>query len=303
MCRNCGVAPESSRASATAYPDDPFAGTMTYMDSNQLRDLLKAVQSGQCDLDRAMEQLRKLPFESTGYANIDLHRAMRCGSSEVIFCPGKTVQQVLGIATRLASAGHRVLATRASDAQLDAMAAQFPDAVLNHAARAAMLGAGAGEAEPDAQGPFVAVISAGTADMPVAEEALFTLRYMQIPTRRVVDVGVSGLHRLLAHLDQIQKACAIVVVAGMEGALPSVVGGLVACPVYAVPTSIGYGASFGGLAAMLGMLNSCASNVSVVNIDNGFGAAYCAGKVYQQVMLARSPAPEASALTGTGATE
>lgn len=270
------------------------------MDSNQLRDLLQAVQSGKCDLDRAMEQLRKLPFESTGYANIDLHRSMRCGSSEVIFCPGKTVQQVLGIATRLSSAGHRVLATRASDAQLDAMAATFPDAILNHAARAVMLGAGGNEPAAAAQDPFVAVVSAGTADTPVAEESLFTLRFMQIPTRRVVDVGVSGLHRLLAHLDQIQKACAIVVVAGMEGALPSVVGGLVACPVFAVPTSIGYGASFGGLAAMLGMLNSCASNVSVVNIDNGFGAAYCAGKVYQQVMKVRSPEPEAPAPIRTG---
>lgn len=270
------------------------------MDSNQLRELLQAVQSGTCDLDRAMEQLRKLPFESIGYANIDMHRAMRCGSSEVIFCPGKTVQQVLGIATRLASAGHRVLATRASDAQLDAMAAQFPDAMLNRAAHAAMLGAGPEETGSAPGAPFVAVVSAGTADTPVAEEAIFTLRFMQIPARRVVDVGVSGLHRLLAHLDQIQRACAIVVVAGMEGALPSVVGGLVACPVFAVPTSIGYGASFGGLAAMLGMLNSCASNVSVVNIDNGFGAAYCAGKVYQQVMKAKSPEPEAPARTGAG---
>lgn len=271
------------------------------MDTSQLRELLQAIQNGECDLDRAMEQLRKLPFESTGYATIDHHRAMRCGSSEVIFCPGKTVQQVLGIATRLSGAGHRVLATRASDAQMDAMAAQFPDAMLNRAARAAIIG-GQGEVPETAGEPtFVAVVSAGTADTPVAEEAAFTLRYMQIPTQRVVDVGVSGLHRLLAHLEQIQRACAIVVVAGMEGALPSVVGGLVGCPVFAVPTSIGYGASFGGLAAMLGMLNSCASNVSVVNIDNGFGAAYCAGKVYQQVMMDRPVRNAASVQTGVRA--
>jgi NCAIR mutase (PurE)-related protein len=180
-----------------------------------------------------------------------------------------------------------VLATRASEQQLDAIGQQFPGAVLNHTARAALINENTPSPEAKGDGsPFVAVLSAGTADLPVAEEALFTLRFMQVPTQRVIDVGVSGLHRLLAHLEVVQQACAVVVVAGMEGALPSVVGGLVASPVYAVPTSVGYGASFGGLAAMLGMLNSCASNVSVVNIDNGFGAAYCAGKVYQQVMRA-----------------
>lgn len=276
-------------------------GRIEHMDTNQLRELLQAVQSGQCDLDRAMEQFRKLPFESTGYATIDHHRAMRCGNSEVIFCPGKTVQQVLGIATRIVAAGHRVLATRASEAQMDAMIATFPEAVVNRAARAAIIGPQADPPEVAASPTFVAVVSAGTADTPVAEEAAFTLRYMQVPTHRLVDVGVAGLHRLLSHLDQIQKACAIVVVAGMEGALPSVVGGLVGCPVFAVPTSIGYGASFGGLAAMLGMLNSCASNVSVVNIDNGFGAAYCAGKVYQQVTMERASTRTTPATTGATA--
>ena len=255
------------------------------METKQLRELLAAVQGGECDIDKAMEQLKKLPFESIGYANLDHHRALRCGSPEVIFCPGKTVQQVLGIATRLAASGQRVLATRASDQQLEALGRQFPEIVLNRMARAAMLNeqTPVAEAKPDDGEPYVAVISAGTADMPVAEEAAFTLRFMDVPVARVNDVGVSGLHRLLANIETIQKACAVVVVAGMEGALPSVIGGLVAVPVFAVPTSIGYGASFGGLAALLGMLNSCASGVSVVNIDNGFGAAFCAGKVYQQV--------------------
>jgi pyridinium-3,5-biscarboxylic acid mononucleotide synthase len=260
------------------------------MDQNQLRDLLSAVQNGQTNIDQAFEQLRKLPFESLGYANIDHHRAARCGSTEVVFCPGKTVQQVLGIVSRLAASGQRVLATRASEPQLDALGQQFPDAILNPTARAAIINETAlPVSEPNGDGaPFVAVLSAGTADTPVADEAAFTLRYMQVPTKRIMDVGVSGLHRLLAHIEPVQQACAVIVVAGMEGALPSVVGGLVGSPVFAVPTSIGYGASFGGLAAMLGMLNSCASNVSVVNIDNGFGAAYCAGKVYQQVMKARA---------------
>ena len=253
------------------------------MDQDQLRELLLAVQTGGVKVDQALERLRRLPFEPTEYANIDHHRASRCGSSEVIFCPGKTVQQVLGIASRLSQNGQSVLATRGSVEQLDAIGQQFSQAVVSHAARAAIIN-DKPTPELSAGDSFVAVVSAGTADIPVADEALFTLRYMQIPTRRIVDVGVSGLHRLLSHVEVLQDACAVVVVAGMEGALPSVVGGLIGAPVFAVPTSIGYGASLGGIAAMLGMLNSCASNVSVVNIDNGFGAAYCAGKVYQQVM-------------------
>jgi NCAIR mutase (PurE)-related protein len=177
-----------------------------------------------------------------------------------------------------------VLATRASEQQLEALGRQFPEIVINSMAHAAMLNDHApAEANAGDSDPFVAVVSAGTADMPVAEEAAFTLRFMDVPVARINDVGVSGLHRLLAHVETIQKACAVIVVAGMEGALPSVVGGLVPAPVFAVPTSIGYGASFNGLAALLGMLNSCASGVSVLNIDNGFGAAFCAGKVYQQV--------------------
>ena len=272
------------------------------MNVKQLRDLLNLVQAGQCDIEQALTQLRKLPFEAIGYANLDHHRSLRCGSSEVIFCPGKTVQQVLGIAARLAAHGHPVLATRASEEQLDAMGQQFADSLINRMARTVIINdkAPAAQLQPDA--PFVALLCAGTADMPVAEEASMTLRFMHVPVQRFTDVGVSGLHRLLSHIETVQKACAVVVAAGMEGALPSVVGGLVSAPVYAVPTSIGYGASFNGLAALLGMLNSCASNVSVVNIDNGFGAAYCAGKVYQQVMLARSAAQLAAA-TGAAPSE
>ncbi len=206
----------------------------------------------------------------------------------MIFCPGKTVGQVVEIARKLTAEGGHVLATRASAEQLAAVREAFAGAIINERARAAIVNE-PGPAE-DAD-PRVLVISAGTADQPVAEEAMMTLRSMRVPAHRVVDVGVSGLHRLLAHVETLQRACAIIVVAGMEGALPSVVGGLVGCPVFAVPTSVGYGANFGGLAALLGMLNSCAPNVTVVNIDNGFGAAMVAGLVHQQVMKHRLPLP------------
>lgn len=265
------------------------------MDHDQLRDVLASLAAGKSDVESVLAQLRKMPFEAMDYAHVDHHRSLRCGSSEVIFCPGKTVQQVLGIATRLTTSGQRVLATRASEAQLDVLGQQFQDAVINRMARAAILSEKQAPCEIRPGEPYVTLLSAGTADMPVLEEAAMTLRFMQVPTLRITDVGVSGLHRLLAHLEAVQGSCAVVVAAGMEGALPSVVGGLVACPVYAVPTSIGYGASFGGVAALLGMLNSCASNVSVVNIDNGFGGAYCAGKVYQQIMQSRRPVDEVRA--------
>jgi NCAIR mutase (PurE)-related protein len=200
----------------------------------------------------------------------------------VIFCQGKTVEQVVAIARGLVARGGRVLATRASPEQRAALAGEFAGAIVHDTARAVLIGAG--EFEPATADPYVTLVCAGTSDLPVAEEAGMTLRSMNVPTVALHDVGVSGLHRLLPHVQRLQRSCAIVVVAGMEGALPSVVGGLVACPVFAVPTSVGYGASMGGLTAMLGMLNSCASNVSVVNIDNGFGAAYSAALVYQQVV-------------------
>jgi NCAIR mutase (PurE)-related protein len=256
------------------------------LSGDQLKGLLDAVARGRLGVADAMQRLRALPFEQLSFATVDHHRAVRCGHPEVIFCPGKTPAQIVQIATRLADAGGQVLATRAAAEQLAALREAFPDALVAESAGAVLVNAR--QAEPE--GPRVAVISAGTSDQPVAEEALITLRSMGAPVERIADVGVSGIHRLLAHVPLLQQCCAAVVIAGMEGALPSVVGGLVACPVFAVPTSVGYGASLGGLAALLAMLNSCASNVSVVNIDNGFGAAFAAGLVWQQV---RRFAPDA----------
>jgi hypothetical protein len=251
---------------------------------DDLKTLLAAVAAGVTPVESALERLRALPFEDLGFATVDHHRQLRCGHPEVIFCQGKTVEHVAGIAERLAARGASVLATRASPEQQAALREKFPAAVVSELGRGVLVNPkpetrnpNEGEARP------VTVICAGTADLPVAEEAALTLRSMGVPAVRINDVGVSGLHRLLPHVPTLQRACAVIVIAGMEGALPSVVGGLVACPVYAVPTSVGYGANLGGLAAMLGMLNSCASNVSVVNIDNGFGAAYSAGLVWQQV--------------------
>jgi pyridinium-3,5-biscarboxylic acid mononucleotide synthase len=251
---------------------------------DQLKTLLAAVARGETPINAALERLRALPFEDVGFATVDHHRQLRCGHPEVIFCPGKTVAQVTEIARRLAANGGRVLATRATAEQLAALKREFPDTVVNELGRAVLMGK-LGPESSDAQ-THVAVVCAGTSDLPVAEEAAMTLRSMDVPAVRVTDVGVAGLHRLLPHVPILQRSCAIVAIAGMEGALPSVIGGLVACPVFAVPTSVGYGASMGGLVAMLAMLNSCASNISVVNIDNGFGAAYSAALVYQQVRKA-----------------
>lgn len=252
------------------------------MDTLALESLLASVASGKTGVEQAMAKLRRLPFEELPFATLDHHRALRCGHPEVIFCPGKTVQHVVDIAKRLAQDGQCVLATRASIDQLAALRQAFQGIYVNELGRAALVNEPASASGPEG-GPAVVLICAGTADLPVAEEAATTLRAMGVRPHTLYDVGVSGLHRLLAKLDVLQNACAVIVIAGMEGALPSVVGGLVACPVYAVPTSIGYGASFGGLAALLGMLNSCASNVSVVNIDNGFGAAFSAALIYKQV--------------------
>ena len=253
-----------------------------------LKDLLIAVSEQKTPILEAMERLRRLPYEQLPFATVDHHRALRCGYPEVIFCPGKTPTQTVEIARQLATHGVPVLATRASAEQIVAMRTAFEKIAVNEAGRTVIVNPP--EAiEPDSERAYVVLVSAGTSDGPVAEEAAMTLRAMRVPVRRLTDVGVSGLHRLLSQLEVLQNACAVIVVAGMEGALPSVVGGLVACPVYAVPTSIGYGASFGGLAALLGMLNSCASNVSVVNIDNGFGAAFSASSVFHQVQKSRRP--------------
>jgi hypothetical protein len=241
------------------------------MDEAAVRKLLDAVRTGQVDIDAAVASLRSLPFEDLGFARVDHHRAIRCGSPEVIFCPGKTSGQVAEIFARLAETGLPVLATRAEPAVYEAVVERVAAAEYEEAARAIVL------RRPDCRPVgLVAVVAAGTSDLPVAEEARVTAEMGGARVSTHYDVGVAGLHRLLAVTPQVQRAHAVVVVAGMEGALASVVGGIVAAPVIGVPTSVGYGASFGGLSALLTMLNSCASGVSVVNIDNGFGAGYAA---------------------------
>jgi len=245
------------------------------MNEETLRALLERVATGQEEIDQAMSVLRTLPFEDIGFARLDHHRTLRWGFPEVVFCPGKTADQVAVIVQRLAQRSPRVLGTRASPEQFAAAQALTPDLQYHASARALWL-----EREPERPlKPGVLIAAAGTSDLPVAEEAALTLRLMGHAPHLVVDVGVAGLHRLLPHLPALQAAHVVIAVAGMEGALASVVGGLVACPVIALPTSVGYGASFGGLAALLAMLNSCASGIAVVNIDNGFGAGYMAATI------------------------
>jgi hypothetical protein len=248
---------------------------MPAMHADAIRQLLASVRSGELGVDEAVERLRRLPFEQMPFATVDHHRAVRCGFPEVVFCPGKTPEQVAEIFAALAAEGAAVLATRATPQQYAAVAAACPAAAYHELPGTITLG---GAAEADRVG-HVAVVSAGTSDLAVAEEARLTAEVMGGRVTTHHDVGVAGLHRLLAHGEQLQAANVIVVVAGMEGALASVVGGLVAVPVIAVPTSVGYGASFGGLAALLAMLNSCAPNVSVVNIDNGFAGGYIAATI------------------------
>ena len=245
------------------------------MDESTLRTLLSHLRDGHLSVDEAVDRLRALPFEDLEFAKVDHHRAIRCGFPEVIYCEGKTVEQVVGIVERLAEHGGNVLATRASAEQFEAVHHRFPAAVHHPSARAITIR----QREQQLGTGTIAVISAGTSDEPVAEEARVTADIMDQRTETFYDVGVAGIHRLLAHGEALQRANVCVVVAGMEGALASVVGGLVACPVIAVPTSVGYGASFGGVAALLAMLNSCASGVSVVNIDNGFAAGYTAALI------------------------
>jgi len=225
--------------------------------------------------DEAVERLRHLPFEDLGFAKVDHHRALRVGMPEVVFCERKTPAQVAAIFKRLAQHGTNVLATRATKEQFAAVKRAVRSAKYDPAARAIVLMRGR---ERYGKG-LISVISAGTSDLPVAEEAVVTAEIMGNEVERLYDVGVAGIHRLLAHRKAIARSRVVIVCAGMEGALPSVVGGLVGVPVIAVPTSVGYGAAFGGMAALLGMMNSCASNVSVVNIDNGFGAGYVASLI------------------------
>ena len=248
------------------------------MTTEQLEALLADVAAGRIAPEAALDRLRHLPFEDLSFARIDHHRALRQGHPEVVFCEGKTAEQVLAICERLEAASGSFLGTRADEEVASRLRQRFPRVVWNSLARTVHLPAPEVPKRSPRSGSIL-VISAGTSDLPVAEEAAIVAEAFGHPVERLVDVGVAGLHRLLAASEQIQRARVVIVVAGMEGALPSVVGGMVSVPVIAVPTSIGYGASFGGLAALLAMLNSCAAGVTVVNIDNGFGAAAAASRI------------------------
>ncbi len=244
------------------------------MDRRRIQELLSAVASGEVKPDDALHRLRDLPFEDLGFAKLDHHRSLRKGYPETIFCAGKTPEQVALIASRMKLQGN-VLGTRCSQEVIDAVLAANPEAQHQAMARTFTIMTEA----PEILDGYVAVVCAGTSDMPVAEEAAVTLETMGNRVERITDVGVAGIHRLFEQREKLQAANALVVCAGMEGALPSVIAGLTSTPVIGVPTSVGYGAAFGGIAALLGMLNSCASGLTVVNIDNGFGAACAASAV------------------------
>ena len=244
------------------------------MDSDHLKDLLRQVKNGQLDIDAALEHLRKLPYEDLEYARIDHHRSIRSGSPEVIYCEGKTAEQIQGIVESISRHGTNILATRADRSVFDAIQEVCKDSTYHEVARIVVV-----KPRQIKKVGNIAVACAGTSDIPVGEEAAVTAETLGNRVNRIYDVGVAGLHRILGACDELFNAHVAVVVAGMEGALASVVGGLVACPVIGVPTSVGYGASFGGIAALLTMLNSCASGVSVVNIDNGFGAGFQASLI------------------------
>ena len=246
------------------------------MDAKELKTLLLNLKNGDIDVDDAIERLRHLPFEDLGHANVDHHRGLRLGFPEVILGESKSVGQMEKIISALLDKGNNVLVTRLAEEKALKIRQSFPSASYHADARCLTV-----EQKPiELQGKGgILVISAGTSDIPVAAEAVVTARMMGNRVEHIYDVGVAGIHRLLARKDQLLAAAVIIVVAGMEGALPSVVAGLVGRPVIGVPTSVGYGASFGGIAALLGMLNSCAAGVTVVNIDNGFGAAYAASLI------------------------
>ncbi len=246
------------------------------MDKKYLEQILNLVANGEKTVRDAMQELKNLPFEDIGgFASVDNHRNLRSGAPEVVFCQGKTGSQIVQIMQRLSLDNDNVMGTRASFDQFCEVKEKLPDAVYYDTARIILMS----KAEYPKQEGYIAVVSAGTADIPVAEEAALTAEIMGNPVERVYDVGVAGIHRLFAKLEIIQNAKVVIVVAGMEGALASIVGGLVDKPVIAVPTSIGYGANLGGISALLSMLNSCANGVGVVNIDNGFGAGYLASSI------------------------
>ncbi len=246
------------------------------MQEDQIRGLLEGVSQGTIAIDDALNKLRSLPVEMVGnFAQLDNHRALRCGFPEVVFGQGKTAEQVVQIVRRLSEQNDRVMVTRVTPEMSAVVQPQIPEMVYHPAARILALD----KTPSRVKKPGVFVLSAGTADIPVAEEAVLTADLMGNEVERLYDVGVAGIHRLLNQVERLQRARVVVVVAGMDGALPSVVGGLVSVPVIAVPTSVGYGASFQGLAALLTMLNSCATGVAVVNIDNGFGAGVLASRI------------------------
>lgn len=253
------------------------------IDEQRLRGLLDAVVSGRTDIDAAVEELRGMPYEDLGFAKVDHHRALRDWMPEVILGEGKTTEQTVEIAKEILDKSDRLLVTRLAPESAHELLAAIPDAQHHKLARCVTV-----ERTTSPKQPGVAVLCAGTADLPVAEEAAITAGMAGCAVERIYDVGVAGLHRLLDQLPALHRARALVVVAGMEGALPSVVAGLVHAPVVAVPTSIGYGASFKGLAPLLAMLNSCAAGVAVVNIDNGFGAGYMAASI-NRIALAERP--------------
>jgi len=244
------------------------------LNTDSIRKLLEKVSTGSTGVEEALDALKRLPYEDLGFAKIDTHRDLRTGFPEVVFCEGKTLEQFAGVVWSLPE-NEFMMGTRADRDVYDAVKAVRSDAVYHEAARIVLVGKREGRRSEKA----ILVLSAGTSDQPVAEEAAVTAEAMGNAVERLYDVGVAGLHRLLAHGEKLSEANVLVVVAGMEGALASIVGGLVDRPVIAVPTSVGYGASFHGLSALLTMLNSCAPGVAVVNIDNGFGAGYIAGVI------------------------
>ncbi len=250
------------------------------MDEKNLKDYLNKIKDGSVSVEEAFKTIKDLPFEDLGFACIDHHRTLRKGFPEVIWGEGKTSDQIIEIILKMTQNNSHVLATRVSSEKAEKVKAKFPEATYYPLSRIITLTKGTIEEKGFGT---ILVVTAGTSDIPVAEEAVVTAQIMGNRVEHIYDAGVAGIHRLFSHKDKLLKANVLIVVAGMEGALPSVVGGFVSRPVIAVPTSTGYGASFGGLAALLGMLNSCASGVSVVNIDNGFGAGYLAGLINRKV--------------------
>lgn len=260
------------------------------MNEKSLRQLLDDVRAGSRTVDDAVNALRHLPFEDLGFAKLDHHRTIRCGFPEVILAEGKTPEQVAALARCSSQADHNLLITRASAAVFELVRQDVGHAQYHESARAISVR----HQPPRPTAGICGIISAGTGDIPAAEEALVTLDIMDQRTMSLYDVGVAGIHRLFGNLEKLNDMSVIIVAAGMDGALPSVIGGLVNVPVIALPTSVGYGASFGGVAALLTMLNSCAAGVTVVNIDNGFGAACAAAAILRQVELSKTEAPHAS---------